>query len=231
MGTTYKCPKCGADSTDADYCSDCGARITPQGAVKDAPVQGVGQTAAGTAGSEGEEFCPECLTPRTPGSRYCEVCRYDFQTKSSGVGTQQTEEPAPDAGRPVTQSVDQTVTGSAPAPMEDAPEKTLERLNVVIVVDPSVAAQTDLALPPGTKVPEGVPDRELPLDLDENLVGRRSNSKGIYPEIEIEDIGVSHRHLKFIKGPGGFTVLDLQSSNGTMLNGNFLTAGVAEPVK
>jgi pSer/pThr/pTyr-binding forkhead associated (FHA) protein len=72
----------------------------------------------------------------------------------------------------------------------------------------------------------------FPLDLAENLVGRRSDTKGIYPEVEVADPGVSHRHIKFIRqDDGGFVALDLGSANGTQFNGAPLTPGVAVRVK
>jgi pSer/pThr/pTyr-binding forkhead associated (FHA) protein len=80
--------------------------------------------------------------------------------------------------------------------------------------------------------PQGAAERIFPLDLDENLVGRRSDTKGVYPEVEVNDPGVSHRHLKFIKqSDGTFAALELGSANGTELNGANLDAGVSTPVK
>ena len=103
-----------------------------------------------------------------------------------------------------------------------------QKLNVVISVDKARADACDIDTP----IQPDSQERVFPLDLDENLVGRRSVGKGIYPEIEINDPGVSKRHLKFIKqGDGSFSVLELGSANGTELNGVPVEPGVNTPVK
>jgi pSer/pThr/pTyr-binding forkhead associated (FHA) protein len=100
------------------------------------------------------------------------------------------------------------------------------KLDVVIMVDPSLADEEN-----GAQCPVGETERVFPLDLNENLVGRRSDAKGVFPEIMIDDPGVSRRHLKFNKQPdGSFAVLELGSANGTRLNGSDLEAGVVTPV-
>src|SRR5262245_23035371 len=71
---TYTCPK-GHQSTDPDYCSECGALIGPSMVA--------GATPAGSAPAPGPAACPDCGTPRTPGARFCEVCRHDFEAGAS----------------------------------------------------------------------------------------------------------------------------------------------------
>src|SRR5262249_51516444 len=71
---TFQCPK-GHTSTDPVYCSECGALIGPPTVTS--------ATAANTAPAHGPEICPDCQTPRTPGARFCEVCRYDFEQHAS----------------------------------------------------------------------------------------------------------------------------------------------------
>ena len=66
------CPKCGAASTDAEFCSECGAAMAaalPAAAPPD-PTPGA------------PEACPICGEPRPgPFARYCDNCRYDFSAK------------------------------------------------------------------------------------------------------------------------------------------------------
>lgn len=228
---SYKCPKCQGNSTDPDYCSECGALIGTTTLKTDAPVApqatvDAPQVTAGATNASGE-VCPDCLTPRTGGSRFCEVCRYDFQTKSSGAGATASDV----ADAPVVDAPVQTGGApSQPVPAQ-APEfisrAVSAKIDVVVIVDPSLAAEPDTL----AACPKDTPERVFPLDLDENLVGRRSDGKGIFPEIEINDPGVSRRHLKFIKQQGGFAVLELGSANGTLLNGSPLESGVSTPVK
>ena len=85
------------------------------------------------------------------------------------------------------------------------------------MVDPSLDVEPD----PDTPCPTDTPERSFPLDLRENLVGRRSAARGIFPQIALDDPGVSHRHLMVYRNPdGSLAVSDLGSTNGTFLNEN-----------
>ena len=108
-----------------------------------------------------------------------------------------------------------------------APSSTAAtRLNVVVVTDPSLA-DDDMR----SQCPQNAPELVFPLDVDENLVGRRSDAKKIFPEIDLSDPGVSHRHLKLLRQPdGSFAALELGSANGTTLNGVALKPGLITPV-
>ena len=76
--------------------------------------------------------------------------------------------------------------------------------------------------------PEGAPERRFPLSGAELLIGRRSVSRKILPEIDLTspaggpstDIGVSREHAKLVAGPdGSWSVIDLGTDNGTLVNG------------
>jgi FHA domain len=67
------------------------------------------------------------------------------------------------------------------------------------------------------------PERRFALIGGQLLIGRRSRSRGIEPEIDLtgppEDAGVSHSHAALVSTPdGGWAVVDLGSSNGTYIN-------------
>ena len=145
------------------------------------------------------ESCPQCGMQRTPGARFCETCRYDFRSGTPG--------PAPD-------------------PVPVATTATTNRLwEAVVNVDPALDVEPD----PEAPCPVGDPERSFPLDLAESLVGRRSQSRGVFPVIALSDPGVSHRHLMIYRdSAGNLTVADLGSTNGTFLNGapDPLEAGV-----
>jgi hypothetical protein len=228
---TYKCPK-GHDSTDSDYCSECGALI---GQSKIAAVEPIQVSTPNKPSGASQEICPDCGTPREGNARFCEVCRHDFQDNKTGVAEvivasqqpQKPQEEIKEAAKPVDVPVKQpdVVPVKADEPVIAA---ITQKLNIVISVDSDRLSQWDGESP----VKPDVRERVFPLDLDENLVGRRSQVKGVFPEIEINDPGVSHRHLKFIKQPdGSFSVLELGSSNGTEINGAVLEPGINTPVK
>jgi hypothetical protein len=70
--TTYTCPK-GHESTDADFCDECGAKIGGTAAV---PAVQVSPPATPSTG----DLCPNCGTPRAGSSRFCEDCGFDHNT-------------------------------------------------------------------------------------------------------------------------------------------------------
>jgi FHA domain/Double zinc ribbon len=231
---TYQCPK-GHASTDPNYCSECGALIGASTISHATP--------ASTMLSPGPEVCPNCQTPRTPGARFCEVCRYDFESGSSSVQVSgsaagPTVTSAPSIATPTDQSNAAAVgAGSAAyaasaapgaAAAGSAPVSTpASRLNVVVVTDPSLAEDEEVR----KKCPPNAPELVFPLDLDETLVGRRSDARKIFPEIDLNDPGVSHRQLKLLRQPdGSFAALELGSANGTTLNGVELKPGLMTPV-
>ncbi|GAB3977794.1 FHA domain-containing protein [Plantactinospora veratri] len=70
--------------------------------------------------------------------------------------------------------------------------------------------------------PRFVVPRRFTLEPRQLLIGRRSRSRGVQPDIDLvgppEDPGVSHLHALLLPQPGGWAVVDLESANGTYLN-------------
>ncbi len=80
------CPKCGVNSTDPEFCSECGAALgsAPEAAAETVPGA--------------PETCPVCGEPRPgPFARFCDNCRYDFTAKQpfSAAPPLQPAAPAP----------------------------------------------------------------------------------------------------------------------------------------
>jgi serine/threonine protein kinase len=81
--------------------------------------------------------------------------------------------------------------------------------------------------------PEGSPERRFPLTGTEILIGRRSTTRGIYPDIDLTappggpptDAGVSREHAKLVATPDGWSIIDLGTENGTLVNGLDITVG------
>jgi hypothetical protein len=214
-----RCPK-GHVSTDPDYCSECGAKL--QGA-KSAITEELAAAAGG-------EPCPVCATPRVVGACFCEVCRYDFQAAAASDAAAPARSPDPPAAEPPAAEPAQQqafpVVPTAPnlVPSEPVPQ----HWDVIITVDPSLYRNPDPAQP----CPVQAPERTFPLDMDENLVGRRSEKKDIHPEIMIADPGISRRHLSLRRREdGGFLAIELDSTNGTHLNEAPLEAGIPTPLR
>src|ERR1700758_74234 len=78
---TNICPK-GHFSADQDYCSECGVAmqiVRPGASASDAGAAPVNALTS----PNGSEKCPECMTSRPVGARFCEACRYDFVSRAS----------------------------------------------------------------------------------------------------------------------------------------------------
>ncbi len=82
--------------------------------------------------------------------------------------------------------------------------------------------------------PEGAVERRFTLSGSELLIGRRSVRKGIHPQIDLTappggpptDTGVSRLHAKLVTGAdGGWSVIDLGTENGTLVNGREIPSG------
>jgi hypothetical protein len=71
--------------------------------------------------------------------------------------------------------------------------------------------------------PDAAGAREIPLSGDEVSVGRRSESKGYYPDVDlsspVDDPAVSRRHAALQRqADGSWAVIDVGSTNGTWIN-------------
>jgi predicted component of type VI protein secretion system len=70
--------------------------------------------------------------------------------------------------------------------------------------------------------PPFCPDRSFALRGEQVTIGRRSQTRGILPDIDLtgppEDIGVSRLHALLVAGSHGWSVVDMNSANGTYLN-------------
>jgi hypothetical protein len=210
------CPK-GHFSTDPDYCSECGSRL----GVAAAP------STAGSASADGADRCPDCGTSRPADARFCEVCRFNFSSRTSfnGLAPAPAPAPAPATSAPVAPA--QPPAPLATALAASAPSVIALRLRLRVVVDATLNQQPD----PDEPCPQNMPEKVFHLDLDENTLGRQYEGKGGHPEFVVHDPGISRRHLKFIRDPsGGYAVLELGSVNGTELNGKPLETGVVTPV-
>lgn len=209
----YACPK-GHQSTEPDFCSECGARI--QGA----PAPPAAAVAAPAVPKPAGEACPDCGAARAPDSgNFCEVCGYNFSTGAHGEIPVAAPPPPPDAPA----APEAPVVPVAPA----VPEPPATGWTVVVTVDPS------LREPGSPEPPAGVGPFTIPLDKQATLIGRRSESRAIFPEIPLNfDDAVSHRHALLQRGDGGTLALrDIGAANGTRLNGKDVEPMVDKPLQ
>jgi hypothetical protein len=218
MSLPVKCNACGAMSTEADFCSSCGIQLTPDApAPASAPVAGSSSaTVAGAAGSaaHSNEACPKCSAEREdPSSPFCGTCGYNFVTKLGGdvVPPEQVSAPAAPAA---------VKTSSGPvAATSSLSGQSGPRMDITITVDFSKP-----------NAPKVRPSLNFNLFDEESLIGRTSTS--VKQTVAIEDEAISKRHALIVRGhDGSYIIRDLNSTNGTAVNGSPLVAGADQPLK
>ncbi len=193
------CPS-GHQSESTDYCDTCGAVI---GGAAPAPAPGAAAGDTAKVPAVAAPTCPNCGAPREPDEAFCEVCGLDFATGQLPVA------PAADPAAPAT-----------PPP---AGAETAEWVAIVSAdhryFESNQAESPEAAM----TFPTDAAVREVPLTADEVLIGRRSDSKGIFPAIDLSeppsDPGVSRRHAILRLNLDGWVVVDQGSTNGTLVRG------------
>ncbi|GIG64821.1 FHA domain-containing protein [Phytomonospora endophytica] len=136
------------------------------------------------------------------------------------------------AAFPAPQQAPQPMHAPAPAPQQPAPPVSAPPMHAPgpwqLVADADRAYFERICrlndLDPNTmQFPAYVPQRFFRLHGPQLLLGRRSASKGINPDIDLSgpptDAAVSHAHALFIAQPdGSWALVDVGSSNGTFVN-------------
>jgi hypothetical protein len=204
------CPN-GHVSTSSDYCDTCGAPMDPSlspnasssadsSSTPARPGPDSGAVNASSGIISATQPCPNCAVANLADALFCEACGYDFTTGTmprSATSTNPLDLGAAPAGTAVPDSV------APPVEVEWVAE---------VWVDPDWYADQESDEPcPSPGLPVVVPLRTQSL-----MIGRRSKSRNISPEIECaSDVGVSRRQAQLTTDGQRWWVEDLQSSNGT----------------
>lgn len=199
-------PTCpsGHSSDDADYCDVCGIRMAGDGG--DTGSTPASSSTSSPAPAPSGDPCPECGEALT--ERFCESCGYDRENPAQ----------------------------TPPARVEPAAAAAASWL-AVVGIDRAYYDRVVAELgadPDELPFPAYTPERLLPLQAPHVRIGRRSQSGGFVPEIDLskppEDPAVSHEHAVLLPKPDDSWVLvDLGSTNGTTVND--ATAPVAANVE
>jgi hypothetical protein len=151
----------------------------------------------------------------------------------------------------------ETIVEAAPEPAPAAEELKRGVCGVSVLPDQAFCASCGAALKPvaeAAPVPVSAPaaapapavtgpyieiadsGAHIPLvDQPQILIGREDDVSGIYPEIDMtphrgEEGGVSRQHAQLIHEGDAWFVIDLDSTNGTYLNGDEVTAKTRQPL-
>jgi hypothetical protein len=147
---------------------------------------------------------PTCGTIRESlGQAFCEGCGHNFRTATA------TANPVP----------------VAVAPPLAAPAAPRLRWDVVVRVDPMLYGK------PNDDAPVDQPVQTFTLFEVENLIGRAGTDVHVHVPIR-SDPGVSRRQALLLRLPdGGLVLRDLNSANGTQVNGAEVVAGADVPLR
>jgi hypothetical protein len=211
---TSTCPA-GHTSDSADYCDVCGMPIDTS-EVSAAPTAPPPTDTPSQAA--GAQLCPNCSTPNAAEALFCENCGYDFTT-----GTM----PRSASAAPVAEEASEltpTPLTTPDAPAADAARTTEHPVQISaplkfgwvaeVWIDPAwYEAQESPDAMPSPGLPSVVPLRNKSI-----LVGRKSRSRNIHPDIDCEpDTGTSRRQAQLTTDGTRWWVEDLESSNGTFV--------------
>jgi pSer/pThr/pTyr-binding forkhead associated (FHA) protein len=241
------CPS-GHESASDDYCDVCGTLIGTAVLTGFTPAAGAAPGQAPGGGSPAEGGCPRCGVPRV--GQFCESCGFDFSAASTGtVGPAGAIPPipqpavlpqaAPPQAAPPLQAAPPPQAAAPSPPVPSPRPATGAAWTVVVTADRAYYDSVQDAGGPDAAAigfPAYCPERRFRLAGSEVRVGRRSESRGIHPEIDLTgppaDPGVSRLHVVLVAAPDGtWSVVDPGSANGTLVNGDEIPAGETIPLR
>ena len=236
------CPQCGA-ARGGRFCEECGfdfelaELVPPPVQTAQTPPSASSSLLAATAALTPEpaptlEKNPDPLAqtaPMPPDYDFdAEFAKAEREFAASGGESAPPLEPAANAN--ANSAASQTPTAAAPA-----------RLAAVVIADHEYyAAQVERGdiIEDEFPFPKYPGERRFVLETDRVRIGRASASRGIAVEIDLTgpplDPAVSHLHAQLLRAAdGSWSVVDLNSANGTRLNGaeEPLPAETEVPVK
>lgn len=240
MTQTWMCPK-GHVSKDPDNCDRCGEQIQAGDnlATATAVVEaGPGSQRPATTNPDGSRTCHapdgqggECGQVNQAQDQFCQLCQASLEG-----GAQPAEAiPAPRIQQPLPPALPVAPAGAAgpsPSPVRLAgvSAEAPNGWELVAVVDRARAAA---ARDRNEQAIEVVDDADLcfPLVTRESLIGRRSDAKDVYPEVELLDPAVSRPHsLVRQEVDGSLTYVHLSAKSGSVVDGVKLTTGRSAPL-
>jgi len=162
-----------------------------------------------------DDYCDVCGTPVAPASEGPPAPTPPPTTLCASCGT-------PQVGRFCEECGHDSLDTATAAP----PPATPATWHAVVTADRAYFDRVVAAGGPDAdamEFPLYCPERRFVLHDDRISIGRRSRSRGIFPDIDLigppEDLGVSASHAMLVRVAGAWSVVDLDSTNGTTVNG------------
>jgi FHA domain len=204
------CPR-GHESAATDYCDQCGARIEGTPVSADAPRHEHDQPATSAPHQLDDDVTDTEEVIDRPVSTNVERCP-TCQTARTG-DDRYCEVDGYDF-----------VAGAGPTPV----------VRWVAIATADRSYYDELA-PDDVAFPANYEPRTFALDSDEVMIGRRSATRGIEPQIDLSDTplddSISHRHAVLARcSDGSYAVIDVGSRNGTSINGSIHPIPLDTPV-
>lgn len=161
--------------------------------------------APGPAGATASSVCPRCGNRVAESSRFCSNCGASLR-----------------GGPPVSEGPSETTSTISISGLEAYDSEATGQHMLPLAPEAQAAVE---ALPMGSAllVVRRGPNSgsRFLLDGDLTTAGRHPQS-----DIFLDDVTVSRRHVEFRRGPGGFTVADVGSLNGTYVNRERIDDGI-----
>lgn len=239
------CPQCGAENPDnARFCDQCGVELLSVGESAVPPSPAPPDAEAGEQSSGGPTTCPQCHAAVIPGEAFCDNCGAPlFGPPSSSPSPSPTGAapqpafPPPQAVYPPPQPVGGEAAGSS-APSAPSIEPTYQVPPMAPPAPTPAAPHASAASRSLASVHLVLSDHNTTLPLPEAgqaTVGRADPVSKFTPDIDLTSFdglksGVGRRHARFQMQNQQITIEDLDSTNGTFLNGRKLAPHTPYPL-
>lgn len=239
------CPQCGVDNpAAARYCDQCGAMLIPvanQPAAPAAPPPTPNAPPVAAPLMSGTLVCSQCGTQAIPGEAFCDNCGASLSAPTRPAAAAPTppynSNVSPQPSYPAPQQSGKRLTpppAASTPPVYQAPPAA--SAPPVYQAPPSYsspvappAATTRTALAPARMVVLTSGAMLMLPNTPQAVVGRGDPVSNFFPDIDLTphgalDQGVGRRHLRLFVLGAQVMVEDLDSTNGTHINGQKLAA-------
>ena len=241
------CPQCGVDNpVNARFCDQCGAALIPVPApaasapTSSMPPQPVASPAAPVASAapavpvtSGAVTCPQCGASAIPGEAFCDNCGAPLNAPARPIA--QAPAPTYSAGVPPQPSYPPPQPSNyAPPPAQPYPPAAPAQ---PYTPPPSAPVAPPRATLAPAKLVVAASGAALPLPATaQAIVGRGDPVSNFFPDLDLGphgalDNGVGRRHLRVFLQGGQMLIEDLDSTNGTVLNGQKLNPRQPQPLR